>query len=124
MFRFIIGDAGRHLTGNMEINRKGMLPDWSDLSSVPLIVGGLSNEDNNREVHSSRIGYERFSGFVPEYAFGPWIAFNCLSPNPGHWAVRSRTGAVFRRLGLSIAPSFLWECLSEITPGKAGGLIM
>ena len=60
MFRFIIGDAGRHLTGNMEINRKGMLSDWSDLSSVPLIVDGFSNEDNTGEVQFSTIGYEKF----------------------------------------------------------------
>jgi len=35
---------------------------------VPLIVGGFSNEDNNREKQSSIIGYERFSEFVPNYA--------------------------------------------------------
>ena len=32
-----------------------------------------------------------------------------------HWAVGSRTGAVFRRSSLAIAPRFLWECLSSQT---------
>ena len=68
MFRFIIGDTGRHLTGNMETNRKGMFSDWPYLTSMHLIVGGFSNEDNNRERHSLRIGHERFSEFVPDYA--------------------------------------------------------
>jgi hypothetical protein len=29
--------------------------------------------------------------------------------------VESRTGAVFRRSGLSVSPRFLWECLSSQT---------
>jgi hypothetical protein len=33
----------------------------------------------------------------------------------GYWAVGSRTGAVFRRSGLSVAPRFLWECLNSQT---------
>jgi hypothetical protein len=32
-----------------------------------------------------------------------------------HWPVGSRTGAVFRRSGLSVAPRFLWECLNSQT---------
>jgi hypothetical protein len=47
VFRFIIGDAMRHVTGNMKTNRNGVLSDWSYLSSVPLIVGGFLNEDNS-----------------------------------------------------------------------------
>jgi hypothetical protein len=31
---------------------------------------------------------------------------------PVAMAVGSRTGAVFRRSGLSVAPRFLWECLN------------
>jgi len=34
---------------------------------------------------------------------------------PGHSPVGSRTGAVFRRSGLAVAPRFLWECLSSQT---------
>ena len=30
----------------------------------------------------------------------------------GNWPVGSRTGAVFRRFGLAVAPRFLWECLN------------
>jgi hypothetical protein len=63
VFRFIIGDVERHLTGNMEINRNGMPSDWSDLSSVPLIVSGLSNEDNNREIIENRL--RAFLGIRP-----------------------------------------------------------
>src|ERR1019366_7900172 len=33
--------------------------------------------------------------------------------------VGSRTGAVFRRSSLSVAPRFLWECLKSV--GPAGG---
>src|SRR5664279_5151957 len=31
------------------------------------------------------------------------------------WPVGSRTGAVFRRSSLAVAPRFLWECLSSQT---------
>jgi hypothetical protein len=33
----------------------------------------------------------------------------------GRLSVGSRTGAVFRRSGLAIAPRFLWECLNSQT---------
>src|SRR5208283_3301141 len=32
-----------------------------------------------------------------------------------HWPVGSRTGAVFRRSSLAVAPRFLWECLNSQT---------
>src|ERR1700719_5386554 len=32
-----------------------------------------------------------------------------------HKPVGSRTGAVFRRLSLAVAPRFLWECLNSQT---------
>jgi hypothetical protein len=35
--------------------------------------------------------------------------------------VGSRTGAVFRRSGLSVSPRFLWECLSSLGPGGDRG---
>jgi hypothetical protein len=40
----------------------------------------------------------------------------CLTPFPiPPHKVGSRTGAVFRRSGLSVAPRFLWECLTSRT---------
>ncbi len=47
--------------------------------------------------------------------------FSQRSPGPrdsetlSRMAVGSRTGAVFRRSGLSVAPRFLWECLNSQT---------
>jgi hypothetical protein len=35
--------------------------------------------------------------------------------NRERWPVGSRTGAVFRRSGLAVAPRFLWECLNSQT---------
>ena len=47
--------------------------------------------------------------FLPE---GP---FSSGSPIPNAIRVGSRTGAVFRRSSLSVAPRFLWECLNSRT---------
>jgi hypothetical protein len=35
--------------------------------------------------------------------------------------VGSRTGAVFRRFSLAVAPRFLWECLNSGGPGQWPG---
>jgi len=39
----------------------------------------------------------------------------CLIRITGHWPVGSRTGAVFRRSGLSVCSPFPWECLTSRT---------
>jgi hypothetical protein len=38
-----------------------------------------------------------------------------------HPLVGSRTGAILRRCSLSVAPRFLWECLTSRGPGRWPG---
>src|SRR5664280_2076802 len=47
-------------------------------------------------------------------AFYVQVAVPMRLPDAG-WPVGTRTGAVFRRSNLAVAPRFLWECLSSQT---------
>src|ERR1700678_4843134 len=45
----------------------------------------------------------------------PTVEILAPSHVPKHRPGGSRTGAVFRRSGLAVAPRFLWECLNSQT---------